>query len=87
MQRKSNILLVFLIVLLLGASCNKDKNVKTVVNGTVINLSENKPLAGVQVKLVEGYGFASNTGSNTIETVTTNSDGTFKFNFTAVPSR
>ena len=87
MQFKNNILLIFLLILLASTSCNKDKNVKTVVNGTVINLSENKPLEGAEVDLRELYGFASNTGFNVKETTITDANGKFSFDFVATPSR
>ena len=81
------IILIVTSLIFLSAGCNKDKNIKTVVNGTAINLSENKPLGGSTVRLIEGYGFASNTGSNTIETTVTDANGKFSFDFIATPSR
>ena len=87
MQFKNNIVLVFLLILLASTSCNKDKNVKTIVNGKVINAGDNKELNEVEVRLIEKYGFASNTGSNTIETTVTDANGKFSFDFIATPSR
>lgn len=87
MQFKNNILLIFLLILLASTSCNKDKNAITVVNGTVINLSENKPLEGAEVDLRELYGFGSNTGFNVKETIITDANGKFSFEFVATPSR
>lgn len=81
------IIIVLAALLLVGVGCNKNKTGSTIVNGTVINLSENEPLAGVEVKLVEGYGTISHSGSTVIATKTTNSSGSFNFNFVATPSR
>lgn len=81
------IILIVTSLIFLSGSCNKDKNVKTVVNGKVINAGNNLPINGAQVDLRELYGFASNTGFNVIETTTTDINGNFKFNFVATPSR
>lgn len=81
------IIIILVALLLFGLSCNKNKPGSTIVNGTVINLAENVPLAGAEVRLVEGYGTISHSGSTVIAAETTNINGTFNFDFIAKPSR